>query len=343
MERVSQATIAKKAGVSKVVVYTVLNNREGKGIYVGKKTRDKILRFADEMNYIAPKSAREFSTGKTDKIGLILHSLMPPFSNIVAEIQQVASKNKYEIIPILINSEEQEEKYLNTIRDGRVDAVIAMSFLDGSFERYRKYSDKPYNLKILKYGAPCEILPTVHFNDFQMGQLTANFLIKTGCQKLAFLSENINDKVDGFCHAVKQHKIPDPEIFIIPRGHLTSLPERTKKIIGEIFERKNIPDGFIVSNDFIAATLEFEIMKRGMRVPEDVAILASENTEICQFASPSLSSIDIDMPAIAKALIDKIICMIDGKDIPQWDTKIPVKIVERESTKKTRGSTDDAS
>ena len=53
--RVSMAQIAELAGVSKPVVYTVLNKREGKGIHVGPKTREKILALSKKMGYVAPE------------------------------------------------------------------------------------------------------------------------------------------------------------------------------------------------------------------------------------------------------------------------------------------------
>ena len=67
--------VAKKAGVSKSTVSIVINNTG----YVSEKTRLKVENAMKELNYIPSQIARNFSTDKSNVVGIVMPDIMHPF------------------------------------------------------------------------------------------------------------------------------------------------------------------------------------------------------------------------------------------------------------------------
>ncbi|MCM8759684.1 MAG: LacI family transcriptional regulator [Candidatus Omnitrophica bacterium] len=330
--RVSLKDIAERAGVSKIVVYTVLKGKENQGIFVGKKTKEKILQIANELGYVAPKSAKELFTGKSDSIGIICHQLTPYFSKLIESIQLEALRNGLDIIPYLKNGDwKLEEHYLNLCRDGRVDGVITVAHTGKSVELYKKYSNPPYNLKILSYGPPIEGIYTIHFDEEKAGRLAAQHLIQIGCKKIAFFGGSKNfGRFRGFYSYLIEKGI-EPMIFMEEK--LVASYEAGVKLAKGFFQQIEDVDGVFAFNDLVAAALIKQAYRHGLRIPDDLAVIGCDNTDICLYTEPSLTSIDTNIQEIAKKSINIIKKIIDGEKVPMY-TKIDVNLVERESTGK---------
>ncbi|MFH0797240.1 MAG: LacI family DNA-binding transcriptional regulator [Candidatus Omnitrophota bacterium] len=334
MKRITLATISKIVGVSKPVVCTVLKNNEGKGIFVGKHTRERILETARELGYVPPKSAKELFSGRSNNIGIIVHKLVPPFSEFVNHLQKEADQLNFEITPYLTDGNaELEEHYLNLVRDGRIDGVIALAVTEGSIQRYRKFIKHPYNLKILFYGEPIPEVPSIHFDERKVGKLAAQHLIETGCKRLAvFGGYNGSVRIKGFTQYLKERRFPAPLVFT-KEPFVNYFPEG-KTLAEEFLRLKYLPDGVFACNDLLAIALLTTILKKGVEIPKDMAILGCDNTELCLYTIPTLTSIDTNLPALAKKAMQKMIKIIEGTEVKPFHTKTPVSLVVRESTRR---------
>jgi len=175
--------------------------------------------------------------------------------------------------------------------------------------------------------------------------LAAKHLIEVGCKNFAFFGgdENLIQsggeknflRAKGFVNYLLQKGCRKPVIF---SGSGFAQFFNDGKILAQEFLRlKNIPDGIFASNDLLAIALFYELEAHGLKVPEDVAIIGCDNTEICLYTYPNLTSIDINIPVTAQKLISVLKDMIDGKKPIRRQTTVPVSIVVRESTKRQGG------
>ena len=330
--------IAEKAGVSKRTVHAVLRNNTGKHIRVSAPTAERILTIAKESGYVALKSAREMYSGRSNNIGIIFHKIVPPFSEMVSRLQQEALQRNLEITPYITNMKpDLEEYYLNAARDGRVDAVMTTASLDGSIERYQRFTKPPYNLKILYYGEPIVPgVPSIHFDATSAGKLAARHLTEIGCRKPAFFGGIKNTaREKGFIGYFKEKRLPVPlSIFTRQSQQAYSFPE-AKVLVREFLKLKDLPDGIFVSNDLLAVALLSEASRKGIRIPEDMAIVGCDNTDLGFCTTPTLTTIDTNIPLLAKKAIGKIEAMIKGTPPKPFHTSVPVSLVVRESTGRT--------
>lgn len=331
MKRPTLVTIAEKSGVSKPVVYTVLKNRQGTSIRVSKATREKILRVAEECGYVPPKSSRMLATGKSDTIGVLIHLIIPPFSELLTHIQRSAQKEGLDVIPYITdNNPVLEEYYLNLVRDGRVDGIIPLTKTDGSDDRYRKYSCSPYHLTLFYYGEPIAGIPSVHFDAPAVGRLAAKHLLEIGCRRIAFFGRNPHlVRVKSFCAFLRKRGVI-AEIITRPGGR--DFFRDAMAGAKELMKMKPLPDGIFAVNDILGVAILNEARKRGIRIPDDLAVVGCDNTEFAAYASPGLTSIDINPPLLAARLVLRIKGMIEGKKTDDSHETLPVRLVVREST-----------
>ncbi|MCM8785003.1 MAG: LacI family transcriptional regulator [Candidatus Omnitrophica bacterium] len=331
-KRPSLKDIAKLAGTSKVVVYTVLKGRENKGIFVSKKTKEKILKIANQLGYVPPKSAKELFTGRSDTIGIIFHRLTPYFSSLVELIQIEALKNGFEITPYITNGNWKLEKhYLELCRDGRVDGIVTIAHTDKSIELYKEYTKPPFNLKLISYGPPIEGISTIQFDEEKAGRLAASHLIEIGCKSFAFFGgERNSGRCNGFINYLKEKGF-EPVIFV--KDKFVGYYDDGLKLAQEFFSQKEIPEGVFSNNDILGAVLIKEAKKRNIKVPERLAVIGCDNTEVCLYTEPELTSIDTNIKKTAKKTIELMKKLISGEKIPQI-TKIDVKLIKRKSTER---------
>lgn len=337
-ERITLSTIARKAEVSKSVVSAVLNGKDNQKIFVSKKTKEEILSLARQSGYVPPKSARDLFTGRSNTIGVIVQTLTPFFSEFITRLQQDALKKNLEITLYITNgSPSLEEHYLNLARDKRIDAAIVIASTRGTEERLVKFSNPPYNLKILAYGLPIKKVPTVHFDEETAGKIAYQHLKEIGCKRIAVLGMN-RPRTTSFCRmASEDGRIP----FDFTRNDFFEDTQQIRKLVTEFLNQANpLPDGIFCSNDHIALHLLAGVQHKGLRVPEDIAIMGCDNIKICLGVNPTLTTIDGDLSLAAQKTVEMIKKMIErGNNYNPLHTLIPVSLIIRESTKRRCSTT----
>ena len=90
-------------------------------------------------------------------------------------------------------------------------------------------------------------------------------------------------------------------------------------------------DGVIGRNDGLACVAMAAVKDCGLRVPEDVAVLGIDNSRVSMYSVPGLSSVELNKPAIAQAIMDAFQQMNNGAEPPV--IYFDGHIVERESTR----------
>lgn len=322
------------AGVSPAAVSVVLNHKENCGIFVSQTTRKRILKVIAETGYAPRKSAKDLFARKTNVIGVICHRLTPFFAQFLTHIQQAATEKNLEVIPYLTNGKpELEEKYLQQVLDGRVDGLIALARTRGSRSRYLRYTSSPYHLHIVYYGAPIPGIPTFHFNEKQAGELAFEHLYEVGCRRLAVLGGCIKDvRIQSFVQVASAAGVkvlwPDYRYWV---GYLQEAAMAARQLL-----EKSLPfDGVFCYNDLVGLAFLGVAQQKGIRIPEDIAVITCDNTELTGYTQPPLSSIDVNFPLLARTAIEKVCGLIEGKKEKTSHTLIPVKLLVRESTRRS--------
>ncbi len=105
----------------------------------------------------------------------------------------------------------------------------------------------------------------------------------------------------------------------------------------ELLDSGAAPDCVVCFNDSLALGALHELTRRGIRVPDDIALIGFDNVEDTQFSQPTLSSIDPGRDQIARTAV-RMLCermglveAFDAGTAPR-EVFVDFELIAREST-----------
>lgn len=329
------AEIARLAGVSKPVVYTVLNHRDSNGIHVSEKTAEKILEISRNVGYVAPKSAKELFSGYSDTIGVLIQTLSAQAAALLEFLQQKAFESGQDIIPYITTGDpELEEKYLEMCRDGRVDGIIIISATTGSIERYRRFRAHPNNLKLLFVDGIFEGVSGVQYDRAQAAELAVRNFYGSGYRKIAFAGiyegTELEDEYKKAVSALGLKAVP-----LIEGDLNVPVSQRSHRIAERILKER--PDAVFASNDLLAVCIVNKARDKGIKIPDDLSVIGIGGIEVSEYSTPCLSTLKIDFGALADAAFSMMTQMIKKNTGMPEHRLIPCELLLRETTRKEQG------
>ena len=320
--------VAKLAKVSRPVVYTVLNHREGRGIHVSEKTKERILRICEEIGYVIPKSARELYSGISDRIAFLAQSLCPQSARLLECLQQEAFSHGIDILPLITMGEpEVEIRYLELMLDGRVDGVIAVSETTGSIERFRKYSAPPKNLRIVYVDGCHDGLSCVRNDKRQTAELALRQFAAERRKKLIFAKVyQYSELEEDFLKLAAAAGMPAESICV---GDISG---NDKNVVNVVALLQRGGDAVFASNDLLGATIVSHAVMQGIRVPETMSVIGVGDLEVARYSAPSLSTVRIDFAEIARKALSLLCGQIRGEGDRQIHELVAASLIRRGTT-----------
>ena len=329
--------IAKELNIDSSTVSRALSNNPR----VKQKTKDRILEKANEMGYQRNLLASSLRNNKTNTIGVIVPRISRHFfSSAIAGIEETAYEAGYNVI--ICQSLEQlnrEQKIANTLLANRVDGVlisVSMETTDSDYLQIFKKNGTP----LVFFDRHCDIPgnSNVVIDDFQGGFDATEHLILQGCKKIAHFSgpqelEIYKNRFKGYKSALEKHNIKLDSNLVIP-SKLMEIDgiESAKKLLSQ-----TIPiDGIFSSNDTAAISALQYLKGKGIKIPEDIAIVGFSNEPISSVIEPSLTTIDQPGFEMGKIAANLLLAQINDKpDTIVAETIIlkPV-LIKRNSSKK---------
>ena len=315
----THAELSKKYSVSIITIKKALLNlinsgylysRTGKGTFVAEMNEKKI----------------NFNSHKT--IGLVLRDLKHPyFSLIVHGIEERAYELGYNLlITSSSNSLEKEENQINHFLNLGVDGLVIASLS-------LQYRATDYLQKLHNNNFPYVMVSYIHDPEYWYvgsnhelgGFLATDHLIRTGYKKIGYVhvgKGNLLSDVrkNGYMQALLEHDIPFDSklVYFLDKEMFDSGVDRFK--LGEDFGNSFMditdkPDAIYFYNDAVALGFERAVMEKGIRVPDDVAIVGNDDIFNSNYASVPLTTIHQPADLIGKKAVDVIKRRIDGIDV----------------------------
>jgi DNA-binding LacI/PurR family transcriptional regulator len=332
----SEATIrdiAKLLGISKSTVSRALNNH----FDVSKETARRVKELASKIDYHPNLLAQHLKLQRTNTIGVIIpQTINRFFAKAVGGIQQVANKAGYNVM--ICQSDETlsiEQNNLQTLMASKVDGLlVSVSRQTDRSDHFQYAIDK--EVPIVFFDRIIEELSVskVYSDNYEISFQGTEHLMAQGCQRIAFIAGpqhlfNSRNRLNGYLDALRKHNIPVSESLII---HSTFKATDVEDYTRILFNLRHKPDAIFAINDMAALEIMHILKKRGLKIPQDVAILGFNNETICKLVEPTLSSIDIpafDMGGVATEILLK---QIADKEVYREKRLIKSKLVIREST-----------
>ena len=94
------------------------------------------------------------------------------------------------------------------------------------------------------------------------------------------------------------------------------------------------PTAFVVSDDMLALSLERLCIQKGLRIPDDISIIAFNNSLYAQLTSPQLTAVDINSYLLGQEAANQIINHAENPNLTTSKVVVPHRIIERSSCRR---------
>lgn len=326
--------VAKLAGVSTATVSAVVNGQD----IVKPRTRKRVLDAIRELNYEPNFYARTLARGRSSILGVIISDIVNPFFAEIAQIvQEDALRRGYQaLISVTEFSVERLSNAVKYMIGMRIDGLLIMTS-----EMDEKIADMIRERKIPTVFEDVGTVDTTTSNlriDYEGGIYRAvRCLVELGHEKILFVQ---NPPVSVQPDQLLSHRLRaeafEAAINRFPNltAHKFAGTGRTAFQAGmecahEILQRFDVT-GVVASADPHAVGILRGFQKAGKKVPRDISVIGFDNSPLCEYTDPQLTSVSISRKEIAQSAVATLIGMIE-QDRPGEEIRIPTELILRES------------
>lgn len=163
--------------------------------------------------------------------------------------------------------------------------------------------------------------------------ITAHLLEK-GCTLPGFMgdigyAQSNRERYEGFCQALMDAgKTPNPSLCLTTPLGIDSYREEIDSFLSSL---SRMPDAFVCASDYVACILMQLLEKRGLRVPEDVAVSGFDNN-IEDLLAENLTTVQVFNEELGSRLALQILYRIKYPHTPHEVTYLESKVLYRAST-----------
>jgi LacI family transcriptional regulator len=314
-----QATIKDIARELKISVSTVsraLKDYPG----ISQKTKDKVKKLAEELNYRPNAVALSLRKNKSFTIGVIVPEIVHFFfSTVISGIEEIANKNGYNVVLCQTNEKlDREISSIQTMLDNRIDGLmVSFSKETVDFEHFKNLLDKDFPIVFFDRTPEIANAVSVMVDDWEGAYQAVNHLIEQGYNKIAHLSGPKNLPISqkrkkGYLDALKEAglKVEENWIMECPLGTKEESFEKIKKLFSS---SKNLPDAIFANNDMAAAGGILALKNLGIQIPEQVGVVGFSNWQFSSMIDPPLSSVSQPGFLIGEKATELLLKKIEGK------------------------------
>jgi len=334
--------VADAVGVSLTTASLALS---GKG-RISEEVRNSVEAVALELGYerkpIAP-------AGKQQKLFGILINMDPSWATvfslirpIIVEIEASCVGRGEQVALLPITMESEDEKILAKIDAFRCSGIFSIHFARQSlFDRLEK---RGMPVVVIMNGADQDRYSSVLVDDYQGAYEGALHLLKLGHEKIVYvdtdrlgLSVLSSDRFIGFRKALDERKVPfDPQRkIIVPVEDVDYLESR----IHSFMASGDPPTAFFALDDQVAVRIAAILGHAGVRVPEDVSILAPGDVmDYNDPAVPRITTMRINTRLMGHLAAEMMAERLDKPENERHVIKIKQQLVQRGSTKSRPGA-----
>jgi LacI family repressor for deo operon, udp, cdd, tsx, nupC, and nupG len=329
---VSIRDVSLAAGVSVASVSRALANPDR----VSKKTREKVLKIAEEMGYSPNLLARGLRSQQSKLIiALVTNISNMVLSRAIKGIEKVAQEMGYAVLlGDTQNDDAVETRYIGLLSAKQADGVILLSSRQHGKVRELILGNNPQAAVVNAVACPDTTLcPTVGIDDVAAAAEMTQHLIALGHTRIAVItgpedSPHSRERLFGYRMQLRQAGIAFDESLVI-EGKFTL--ESGGEAADLLLELKQLPTAAFFFNDEMAIGAIQRLVSRDVRVPEDMSIAGFDDIPFAAYANPALTTIYQPAEEMGAAAMRLLHRRLNGETDLQ-DVILPTQLRIRQTT-----------
>jgi DNA-binding LacI/PurR family transcriptional regulator len=330
---VTMRDVAEHAGVSPKTVSNVMSGYP----YIREETRRRVLASIDALGYQLNISARNLKSGRTGIIGLAVPELSLPYFAELADAVITAAEDHG--LTVMIEQtgavRERELAALARPRGHLVDGMLFSPLALGPDDAEQLRTQHPMVL----LGERIFHSPVDHvmIDNVTGTRAAVQHLLDTGRRRIAVLGVHHGEKVgtaairyDAYAATLADAGVRPIQKLAIPAGpwHRDTGAQAMEALLasGAKF------DAVLGLNDTLALGALRVLIKRGIRIPDDVAVAGFDDIDEASYSTPSLTTVDPGRAQIATTAVELLVKRMNGDDSDHQEIVAKYELHIREST-----------
>ncbi|MEV0614481.1 LacI family DNA-binding transcriptional regulator [Nonomuraea sp. NPDC050404] len=330
---VTMTDVARLAGVSKMTVSNVVNNRPG----VSEPVRRRVLEAIRQSGYRVNVSARTLKSGRTGVIGLAVPDIDSPyFGHLAVHVIDEARRRGFHVVVEQTGAAAAGEAgaiaHSRTLHfDGLILSAVELDRLEGP-------ADADYPIVMLgeqDFGGRFDHVAMP--NEDGTAAAVAH-LADRGCRRIAIVTggalEGVNvvtRRYRGYRAALAERGLDlDPPLLFVLDGMSM---EAGRAVAHRLADSGQEIDGVVAVTDTVALGILRGLADRGLRVPDDVRLVGFDDIPEAAYAVPSLSTVAPDHRWMAAKAVELVVERVLAPQRPTGQYVAPFRLMIRESTR----------
>ena len=327
------ADIAQLANVSTSAVSLALNDRPG----VSAETRERILRIANDAGWFPNAAARALVGARTGIVGLVLTrrprdiGTEPFYMSFIAGLESTLSTTATGLLLQFADDEAAElDMYRRWLAERRVDGLV---LVDLRVNDARLAALQELGGRFVVVGDPryAPGLPAIWSDDGQAVADAVRRLTELGHRRIGRVSERTTMahtaiRNTAFVTTCGELGLPTPVL-----RETEPSAEGSRAATAEMLRAPKRPTAIFYDNNIMAVAGLGVAHEMGLRVPDDVSLIAYDDSLLCESTHPSLSAISHDVHGYGERAGMLLLEVIAGEAAEARLDAVPT-LVERQST-----------
>lgn len=320
--------VAKVAGVSPITVSRALNNP---GL-VTPDTLERVRAVVARTGYVPNFLAGSLRSRRSR----VIAAVFPQITNsmFVDTIQALTDRLRadgYQVLLGLSSYEMREDELIAGIL-GRRPEGIYLTGISHSPDTRRRLAASHIPVVEAWDLTPTPIDVLVGFSHEKAGAAMARHLVARGHRDIGLVwgnDQRAHVRRHGFAEALAEAGIEAVSTRLEPAPGMF---QHGREGLAELLRQGARVSAVACSSDPLAQGVIAEARDRGLRIPEDLAVIGFGDFDFAAHTSPALTTIAIEKATIGRLAAEALIARIEGREVPERIVDVGFRLVERAST-----------
>lgn len=324
--------VAREAGVGIGTVSRVLNASE----QVNPETRARVLAAIDTLGFVPKFEALARARKQVGRIGVLTPFFTSDsFVDRLRGVVTALNAFPYELVVYDVASEAQRDGYLtNLALTNRVDGLIVIGLPFDTATALRLLTNNLPTVAILPARDPVRpSLTRIVHDDAHGGQMAAEYLLARGYSPLGFIGDTDipaftgtsgDHKLDRFRATLARAGVALPEAYV---GLAPFGMEPARQQAHRLLSLPAPPRAIFAGSDTQALGVIRAARERGLRVPEDVAVMGFDDIEHAE--AFGLTTIDQQLKESGRRAVEELLAMLNDPERPPRQIDLSFTLMPR--------------
>ena len=326
--------VAESAGVSRATVSRVVNGSPR----VSATSREAVLRAIEQLGYTPNRAARSLVTRRADSIALVVSESEsrvfgePFFAGIVRGVSQALAATDLQLVLVLAQTGRQHARVERFVRNNHVDGVLLISL----------HGDDPLPRALISSGVPVVMCgrppssaadaPYVDADNFGGARAATQFLLDQGRRRIASITGPQDmavgmDRLAGYQRALRDRRGGRD---LVRAGDFSR--DSGEHAMARLLTEAPELDAVFAASDLMAAGAVRALRRAGRRVPDDVAVVGFDDSEVARYTEPPLTSVRQPIDEMGREMVRLLLAQLDTGGAVASPVILPTELVVRSST-----------